>query len=68
MQEIKTKMIFQDIIIGALKTLKVAAQKYPSDYIIGYSDELENDIIKRETEFKRLYALIRIENINRLLL
>lgn len=68
MKELKTKMIFQNIMIGALKTLKVSSQKYPNDYIIGYSLELENDIIKCETEIKRLNSLIRIEKINRLLL
>jgi hypothetical protein len=66
MKELKTKMIFQNIMIGALKTLKVASQKYPNDYIIGYSLELENDIIKCEKEIKRLNSLIRVEKINKL--
>ena len=64
MKELKTKMIFQNIMIGALKTLKVSALKYPSNYTINYSHELSTDITRCETEIKRLNALIRIEKIN----
>jgi len=68
MIELKTKLIFQNIIVGAMEVLLDATRRHPHDYIIDYSDELENDIIKCASEIKRINSLIRIEKINRLLL
>jgi hypothetical protein len=67
MQEIKTKMIFQDIMIKVMGVLLNTVKKHPNDYIIGYPDGLVNDIRKCEAEIKRLNGLIRVEKINKLL-
>jgi len=67
MIELKTKLIFQNIIVGAMETLLHATVKYPDDYAFSQANELAIDILRGKNSVIRLNSELRVLKINKLL-